>query len=102
MLSKSRKYLVQLVRAADGVRSEPFIITIDGFIEMSTDMTDEEKEGSYVLVLADIGVEMPVQDFVSRFPLYRISTFVSLDFTKFTSSVDPITSHNRNEVFAND
>ena len=79
MLSPDRKYLWQFISAGDGTRSEPFIATVDGVRKASVDITDSERETIYVLCLADIALEIKPQDFVSRFPIYRLSTFLTLD-----------------------
>lgn len=81
MLSNDRRYLFQMISASDGRRSEPFICDLEKLRETFCDLTQEEKDGMYLLVLADVGLEIKPQEFVSRFPIYRISTFEKLDLS---------------------
>lgn len=81
MLSPDRRYLFQMITAADGRRSEPFICDLEKLRETFCDLTQEEKDSIYLLVLADVGLEIQPQQFVSRFPIYRISTFEKLDLS---------------------
>ena len=82
MLSNDRKYLWQMIEAATGRRSEPFIATPTDFRETLLKPEFDNLDAHYVLCLADIGLEIKPQEFVSRFPIYRASTFLTLDLNK--------------------
>lgn len=87
MLDKSRRYVWQIVSANDGTRSDPVVCGPLEFKSALVDMTEEEMDSSYVLLLADTTEGIAPQEFVSRFPLYRVSTFVNLDVCVLTSPV---------------
>lgn len=82
MIIDGNKYMWQFISAADGRRSEPFIATIEQFKTITVDTPVDEREGIFVLLLADVSAENQ-QDFVLRFPVYRLSTFLTLDLSLF-------------------
>lgn len=87
MLSPDRKYLWQLIEAANGRRSEPFICTPMELKSILLGDSISDPDAHYVICLADIAVELPVQQFVSRFPIYRASTFIELDLSTLLKPV---------------
>jgi len=81
MLIADRKYLFQIIRADDGNRAEPFISTPADLQELVVKNFDSDRDSKYyVLVLADITMEIKAQDFVSRFPLYTLESWCNLVF----------------------
>lgn len=89
MLHVDRKYLWQLVEGATGSRSTPFVATVVEFKNLCTDTySSEDQEKFYVLLLADTTKDIPAQELVSRFPLYRVSSFIELDFNVFNNSAE--------------
>lgn len=81
MLIGSRKYLFQIIRAADGVRAEPFIMTPAELQEnIIRDYNSENDNKFYVLVLADINENIKPQEFVSKFPLFTLESWANLTF----------------------
>lgn len=83
MLSQDRKYLWQIIQASTGRRSDAFIATVQDLRDSLLSPSNEQNlDEHYVLCLADVSLEIKPQDFVSRFPIYRASTFITLDMTK--------------------
>lgn len=87
MLLADRKYLWQLIEAATGRRCEPFIATPMEFKNILAGDALDDNDAHYVLCLADLSLEIKPQDFVSRFPIYRASTFLEMDIDKLMKPV---------------
>lgn len=81
MLIANRKYLMQVIRAEDGNRGEPFITTPAQFQELVVKNFDSERDSKYyVLLLADTTLDIKPQEFVCRFPLYTLESWTNLTF----------------------
>lgn len=81
MLIANRKYLFQFIRAADGNRCEPFIMTASELQESIVKQFDSERDKKhYVLVLADISEDIKPQEMVSKFPLFTCESWANLTF----------------------
>lgn len=81
MLISNRRYLFQIIRAADGNRAEPFICTPAELQENIVKNFDSERDSKfYVLVLADTTLEIKTQDMVSKFPLFTMESWTNLTF----------------------
>lgn len=81
MLIANRKYLMQLIRAIDGNRADPFISTPAAFQEqLIQDFNSEECDKFYVLVLADLSENIKPQEHVSKFPLFTMTSWTNLTF----------------------
>lgn len=80
MINPNESYIWQLVSAEDGTRSEPFISTPLALKNRLSDshQREEDQLRFYVLLLADFS-NPNVEQFVSRFPLYRVSTFLNTE-----------------------
>lgn len=92
MLSADRKYIVQLVDASNGTRSEPIISDPVSLKNYFADFTPEELDSSYILFLADISQDINPQECVNRFPLYRLSSYMNLDVTQLTLPIEEKTN----------
>lgn len=94
MMSRNRRYLFQVVTAANGARSEPFVADpIELKDRLASTLTEEEQNSMYVLVLADVGLEIKPQDFVSRIPLYRVSTWIELDLENIFTTIEGVSQN---------
>jgi len=83
MLIANKNYLFQLVRASDGNRAEPFIATPAELQEsLVKDYNSDTSKQFYVLVLADLALDLKPQEFVSKFPLYTLESWTNLTFNQ--------------------
>lgn len=83
MLLANKNYLFQLVRAADGNRAEPFIATPAELQEsLIKDYNSDTSNQFYVLVLADLALDLKPQEFVSKFPMYTLESWTNLTFNQ--------------------
>lgn len=90
MLISNRKYLFQIIRAADGNRAEPFIASPAELQENIIKNFDSERDSKfYVLVLADTTLELKPQEMVSKFPLFTMESWANLVFNE-----EPVTEEN--------
>lgn len=81
MLIANRKYLMQIIRAADGNRGDPFVITPAQLQEQLIQNYDSNvDEKFYVLVLADPSEDLKPQELVSKFPLFTLQSWTNLTF----------------------
>lgn len=80
MLIGTRKYLVQFIKASDGTRDEPFIITPSELQEQIIKLDESIRKDFYVLLLADTTLDIKPQEFVSKFPLFTLQSWTNLTF----------------------
>lgn len=82
MLIGNRKYLMQFIRAEDGCRDAPFLMTPAELQEQVIAIPEAERSKYYVLLLADTTLDIKPQEFVSRFPLYTLQSWQHLTFNE--------------------